>query len=32
MDERFASGKGENHASPKVFRALMEYPHPLLAN
>jgi hypothetical protein len=32
MDERFASGKGEKQASPKVFRALMEYPYPPLAN
>jgi hypothetical protein len=32
MDERFASGKGEKRASAKVFRALMEYPYPPLAN
>jgi hypothetical protein len=32
MDERLVSGKGEKQASAKVFRALMEYPHPPLAN
>jgi hypothetical protein len=25
MDERFASGKGENHASPEVIRALIAH-------
>jgi hypothetical protein len=32
MDERFASGKGENRASPEVFRTPMAYPHSPLAN